>query len=302
MSGWLDYQRTVYKNRATAYINAAGNALLTAPGAAPKQLVYPEDLFSPECSPFILFFAVDPVTPNVLLDKIALYMPREIQVNYSINYGEATNYLEYLSGNDVSGAAGALANPVGAAATGGTALAAIIGAAKAGAGVRGRILAGLAGAATGAYAAINNSNGIGQTVSIHQKQMLNPHKAALFEGVNFRRHNFQFELIARNAAESDTINEILRVFKIHAHPEAGNANDQSSFFKWPSAWQIGLYSPARKYLYAISTSHLTNININYTAGGTRSFYSDTGAPVAIRLNLEFMETEQLTRERIRQGY
>lgn len=300
MSGWLEYQRKVYKDRATEYINSAGKALKQK--GLPKQLVYPEDLFSPECSPFILFFAVDPVTPDLLLDKIALYMPREIQVNYSINYGEATNYVNYASSEAVAGAADAVANPITAASAGGGALAAVLAAAKAGAGARGKLLAGIVGAATGAYTGISNQNAIGQTVSINQKQMLNPHKAALFEGVNFRRHSFQFELIARNPEESDTINEIIRVFKIHAHPEAGNPDAQSSFLKWPSAWQIGLYSPARKYLYAISTSHLTNININYTAGGTRAFYSDTGAPVAIRLNLEFMETEQLVRERIRQGY
>jgi hypothetical protein len=302
MSGYLKYQRKVNKERATDFITRAGAVLQQAKGASPKQLVYPQDLFSPDCLPFILFFAVDPVTPSVLLDKIALYMPRDIQVNYSLNYGEATNLAEYVSGNDVSGAASALMNPMSAIAAAIGVAGGVIGATGMGGRTLGKVLGGIAGGALGAYNSVNNGSSIGQTTNINQKNMLNPHKAALFEGVNFRRHNFQFELIARNAEESDTINEIIHTFKLHAHPEAGNADDPSSFMKWPSAWQIGLYSPARKYLYAISTCHITNIHVNYTSGGTRAFYSDTGAPVAVRLNLEFMETEWLTRERILQGY
>lgn len=298
MSGYLDYQRKVGKERSTEYINAAGSGMLTAKGASPKQLVYPQDLFSPECLPFILFFAVDPTTPNVLLDKIALYMPRDVQVNYSINYGEATDYMQYLEASTLD----ALTNPVAVASMIAGGVAGGLGAHSAGGGVTSKVLGGGAAALAAGKYALNNSSAIGQTRNINQKEMLNPHKAALFEGVNFRRHQFQFELIARNAEESETIKDIIRIFKEHAHPETGTSDAQASWFKWPSAWQIGLYSPARKYLYAISTCHITNIHVNYTSGGTRAFFSDTGAPVAVRLNLEFMETEQLTRERIRQGY
>lgn len=304
MAGYLDYKRKVDKARSDSYINQAGQSfnMYNSPGySAPKQLVYPQDLFSNDSLPFVLFFAVDPVTPSVLLDKIALYMPRELQVNYSLNYGEATNLVDYISENDVTGTSTML-NWISGGAAGLSGGAAYLAARALGASRWGRLGATALGALSGAAATVSNSNSIGQTSNIENKILLNPHKAALFEGVNFRRHSFQFELIARNVQESDTINEIVQTFKLHAHPEAGNANDPSSFFKWPSAWQIGLYSPARKYLYAISTSHITNIHVNYSSGGMRSFFSETGAPVAVRLNLEFMETEQLTRERIRQGY
>jgi hypothetical protein len=298
--GYLDFQRKIQKDRATDYINQAG-ANLEKKGT-PKQLVYPQDLFSPECAPFILFFAVDPTKPDVLLDKIALYMPRNIEVNYGINYSEATNYLKYLSSNSLAGLGELASDPLygGAAAFG--AIRGAIGAAMAGGSVAGKISGAALGAIASGLNAFKASNAIGQTASINSKKTLNPHKAALFEGVNFRRHNFQFDLIARNEEESETIREILQTFKIHAHPDAGNPDDQSSVFYWPSAWQIALYSPARKYLYAISTSHITNIAINYTGGGTRAFFADTGAPVVVRLNVDFMETEQLTRERIRQGF
>jgi hypothetical protein len=300
MSGYLDYQRKVNKERATELLAQAGSNMQRS--GIIQQLFYPQDLFSADSSPFILFFAVDPTKPDVLLDKVALYMPRDIQVNYGINYGEATNYLQYATAESAAGAADALTNLItgGSAALGGVAGA--VGAGLAGAGRLGRVLGGLSGFGLGALTAFKGSNAIGQTARLNQKRILNPHKAALFEGVNFRRHLFQFDLIARNAEESETINSIIRTFKVHAHPEAGNPNDQNSFFYWPSAWQIGLYSPARKYLYAISTSHITNISVNYTSGGIRSFFSDTGAPVAVKLAIEFMETEQLTRERIRQGY
>jgi hypothetical protein len=299
MSGYLEYQRKVNQQRATELLTQAG-AQLKRSGLI-QQLFYPQDLFSADSAPFILFFAVDATKPDVLLDKIALYMPRDIQVNYGLNYGEATNYVEYLTEASALGAVDAAMNPITGATAAAGAITGALGARAAGAGIRGRVLGGATGAALGVVTSLGSGR-IGQTVKANQKRTLNPNKAAIFEGVNFRRHVFQFDLIARNSAESETINNIIRTFKVHAHPEAGNPDSENSFFYWPSAWQIGLYSPARKYLYSVSTSHITNISVNYTPGGIRSFFSDTGAPVAVKMTIEFMETEQLTRERIRQGY
>lgn len=303
--GYLDYIRKTYKDRATDFITQATNGLQSDPtaGTGYTQMVYPQDLFSPESAPFVLFFAVHPTKVNVVIDKIALYMPRNLEVDYGINYSEATNYYNYLpsSWSQASDDAATIVNRTlslgGLAAAGAGAMAG----GRAGSGLWGKLSGALAGAGAGLLGASSRSNSVGQTININQKTTLNPHLASTFEGVNFRRHPFQFELVARNAEESETINQIIYTFKYHGHPVAGPDN-KALFQNWPSSWQIGLFSPARKYLYNISTCQLTNMRVNYSSGGSRAFFADTGAPVSVTLSLEFVETELLTRERIKQGY
>jgi hypothetical protein len=299
MSGYLDYIRKIYGERATKFMDQAGQGFLPPDeNYEVGQLVYPQDLFSPDSSPFILFFAVHPTNTNVILDKIALYMPKDVSVNYGINFSEATNLFEYgnmmkdPSVKEYFATAETVSLAAWAAAKG----------AAGGQGWVGKILGGTLGGLSAAGNIASRSNSIGQTISIQKKKTLNPHLAASFEGVSFRRHPFTFDLVARNQAESDTINDIIYKFKYHAHPEAGDPDSSATFWEWPSAWQIGLFSPARKYLHNISTCHITNMNVSYSTGGTRAFFSDTGAPVSVRLSLEFMETELMTRGRIRQGF
>lgn len=307
---YLDSIRKLFPNRATDFIDSIQNEWgnLSRAGDTPTwnaptgnvdgaagQLVYPDDLFSADSAPFVLFFAVDPVKVNTdPLAKIALYMPKELEVHYGINYGESTNYFQYgniLHDKTVDEFA---SNPLVAATglySGGVA-------GFNGGGVGGSVSA----AVNGLLTAARQDTAIGQSIALNRKKSLNPHLASIYEGVNFRRHPFTFDLVARNEGESDTINQIIYKFKYHAHPEAGNPDAQNTFVEWPSSWQIGLFSPARKYLFNISTCQLTNFHVSYSTGGTRAFFSGTGAPVAVRISLEFMETEAMTRGRIRQGY
>lgn len=302
MADYYDYIRKTYGERATEFLKEAGKNFMPIDDKKGEvdQLIYPQDLFSPESSPFILFFAVHPTENKVILDKIALYMPREIGVNYGLNYSEATNVFAYANMMSDPSVADYYTDGIAAASVAYGALRGLAGAA--GAGKIGKTAGAITGAASAALGVANRSGAIGQSISINSKKTLNPHLAASFEGVNFRRHAFSFDLVARNPEESETINKIIYKFKYHAHPDAIGPDSKATFWNWPSAWQIGLFSPARKYLYNISTCHITNMSVNYSTGGTRAFFNDTGAPVSVRLSLEFMETELMTRDRIRQGF
>ena len=50
----------------------------------------------------------------------------------------------------------------------------------------------------------------------------------------------------------------------------------------------------------IATCVLTSCDVNYTPNGVKSFAS--GAPTQITMNLSFMETEQLTKQHVDQGF
>lgn len=303
MADYLSYLRKIGTNNGEI-LKKAGSLYESSDSA--ESFIYPQDLFTADSAPFILFFAVHPTKPFVILDKIALYMPRNLLVQYGISYSEMSNPIEQaknaLSWDTVTGLPGRL-GVEGGAITGAATIAGAIGGYVVG-GVKGAAAgAGLAGTAT-AGGLVFNSNRLSQlsrAVSVATKEITNPHQAVVFEGVQFRRHDFTFDLIARNKEESDVINRIIYKFKYHAHPSAISTNP-SVYWQWPSNFNIGLFSPARKYLYNISTSFLTNISVDYMSGGQRSFFADTGAPVAVRLGLQFMETEVLTRERIEQGF
>ncbi len=50
------------------------------------------------------------------------------------------------------------------------------------------------------------------------RRIVNPHMSLLFKGIGFRTFTFNFQLMARNQAESDYINNIIYTFRYHMHP------------------------------------------------------------------------------------
>ena len=152
----------------------------------------------------------------------------------------------------------------------------------------------LGGAAGGVAAAALGSIGQGALRGLGIAR--NPHIANVFTGVNFRQHNFQYKLIAKNKKESDTIRDLIRNFKYHMSPEYKSANH---VFNYPSQFQIILR--AGDYLFKIGDSVLTSFDVNYTGEGAPYFFEDTNAPYSVTLSLTFVEDTIVTKKEIRQG-
>lgn len=144
----------------------------------------------------------------------------------------------------------------------------------------------------------------GQEAKLEQYmgKVVNPHMANLFQGVGFRPFTFTFDLVAKNAAESKNIREIIKRFKFHMAPDLGKPTGGNRFFNYPDNFLIGLFSPSQDYLFKISTCVLAGCEVDYGATSIPSFFLDTGAPVAIKLTLTFKELEIMTKARINQGY
>jgi hypothetical protein len=88
-------------------------------------------------------------------------------------------------------------------------------------------------------------------------------------------------------------------------PELRGSN--SRFLTLPSTFDIHyMYqmtpslATENQFYNKIATCVLTSCNVNYTPNGVKSFAS--GAPTQITMNLSFMETEQLTKQHVDQGY
>ena len=124
----------------------------------------------------------------------------------------------------------------------------------------------------------------------------NPHLANVFTGVGFRKHNFQYKLIAKNEKESEAIRDMIRNFKYHMAPEY---TFQNHVFNYPSQFQIILR--AGDYLYKIGDSVLSDFEVNYTGEGAPYFFEDTNAPYSVTMSLSFTEDTIVTKKEIREG-
>ena len=134
---------------------------------------------------------------------------------------------------------------------------------------------------------------------------VNPMLEQTFKSVPFREFQFDYQFIPKNEREKDDVHKIINLFKFHMHPEFAQGSEAR--FIVPSRFQI-MYmyrSKENTYVPRVSRCVLKNMDVNYAAGDeVQSFKGDNqGAPMSnITMNLQFAETEIMTKETIAQGY
>jgi hypothetical protein len=114
----------------------------------------------------------------------------------------------------------------------------------------------------------------------------NPYLAAVFEGVNFKSHQFSFQLTPKNAQESDTIRSIISAFRNASLPSDATI---TGFYDYPAQVQAAFSDDS--YLFDIKTSVITAFDINYHGKG--AYYHDVNgkkAPVEVSININLLET------------
>ena len=281
------------------------------------------------------------------LTSIKLPLPAGLQTAYNISYSETSlgalgrEFMDALGGDDKAqkllvGAAGAAA--IGGAAGGGIA-------ALTGSGIMGGVLGGASAgiavkAVEGGLKGDQRLGQIGLSSVMGEDKMAaaaasqfgvarNPHKVVLFDSVGFRKHSFSYQFTPKNRRESETLKQIIKLFKYHASPgmnptktiDVGNINNMlqklggegklknvelsggKHFFSYPEFWRIKFHHP--EFLFTIGESVLTSVDVNYHGGGSLSYARDTAdatpAPTQVNLNLSFMETDIITKEKIEDG-
>lgn len=194
---------------------------------------------------------------------IFLYVPDALTDNMSIEYGEAEKGLmEGLVG-------GLFANEGGA----GTDMAEL-----------GQLLIG------GAPGGDIIKQSMGKTI--------NPLKFQLFKGVAFRTFSYNFTLRPTSSKESSVIKEMVHAFRLSALP--GTTGDNDRIYTFPNEWAIRFHGPFKDYIDYPLVSVLTGVNVDWTGGQGFTHMID-GAPAAITLTLEFVETSTLDRTKYKGG-
>lgn len=130
---------------------------------------------------------------------------------------------------------------------------------------------------------------------------LNPQLEVLFKGTDMRQFQFDFLFSPYDADEAKSVISIIKQFKFHQAPEVV-VDSVGRFFVPPSEFDIDFLNNGQKNtnIHQIGTCVLTNMNVDYAPNGWSTFAD--GTPTNIRMTLNFMETEIITKQRIDQGY
>lgn len=130
-----------------------------------------------------------------------------------------------------------------------------------------------------------------------------PFVEVLFKGVTNREIPMSFVFKPKNEDESRRAREICRRFKYHMHPEFKYRDTDSSYFLHPSIVDITFMKidssgqgQINEWLWRISTCAITDVQIDVTGDDGYMVHHDD-APTTIKLDLTFMELEQLHKGR-----
>ncbi len=132
-------------------------------------------------------------------------------------------------------------------------------------------------------------------------QVVNPFTSMLYQGPRLRQFQLDFSLYARNQKESESIQKIIKAFKLAMHPDAEKGGE-SVFFDFPYIFDVFFITPATDKMFNIKKAALTDLSVDYAGSGAPSFFNVSWAPVDIRLSLTFKELELLTRSEIDQNF
>jgi len=222
-------------------------------------------------------------------DTIALYMPDTLNFTYDQKYSEMN------LGGGVFGLLGAAADAGVSIAAGGKA-ADIIGK-NLSPFILSQIARGFGDAGVALFA-----SGTGTVI--------NPQLELIYTSPAFRQFRFEFMFYPRSEKEAVEVQYILDRLRFHQAPEIlnqGTAGGLGGFFLVPpSEFDIKFYynGSINPNIPPISTCVLTQIDTDYAPNGfatyekpnrTKATIGGTGMPVAIRLSLQFMETQILTK-------
>jgi len=136
----------------------------------------------------------------------------------------------------------------------------------------------------------------------------NPFTEHIFQKVDARTHTFTYTFLPKNLGESQTIDNIIELFKFYMLPANQAANGgiggqgQPIFFSFPYEFQI-VYSVGAT-TFQLLPSVLETLSVDYadSVGSPKFFTSDTVGkqyPAKIDLTLVFQEVMLLTRDKIK---
>lgn len=140
--------------------------------------------------------------------------------------------------------------------------------------------------------------GIGEATSKTSGVAANPKKEQLFKQVDFRTFSFTYQFFPKSASESRNVQEIIKLFKLHMHPEFKTGSNNFMYL-YPSEFDISYYHNGAENLniHRHTSCVLTDLSIMYSPQGVFTAFPD-GSPTQINITMTFKELAILTKENI----
>ena len=138
-------------------------------------------------------------------------------------------------------------------------------------------------------------------------QAINNFLEVMFTGISHRKFSYTWKFAPKNAEESENVYKIIQKFKYHMSPEHKGGN-YGRYYTVPSEFDIFYMfrGEENQWLHKISSCVLMNMDVNYTPNQYQTFRphkNRKGAPpVEMDLKLDFMETQLITRDLVKDGY
>ena len=234
-------------------------------------------------------------TTKRIMQSVAIYLPPNVQDTYTTTYNaSATGIIGFLAASGITGTQAFRNKDFDKVAemilgTGGAALEQIL--KDSGASITEMLTGG-----EGAYEMVNKIFG----------RSANPYMEVLFQGPELRQFTYDFTFAPKSSEEQDEVKKIIECFRFHQAPE--RRSDHNLFLGLPAEFDIHyMYQPPNTesayenpFYNKIATCVLQSVNVDYTPGKVASHQQ--GAPVLIKMSLQFLETEMITKEFIKEGY
>jgi hypothetical protein len=133
----------------------------------------------------------------------------------------------------------------------------------------------------------------------------NPMLEVLYSSPDFRTFRFDFMFYPRSEKESSAVQNIIERFRFHQSPEVNTKFGNGFFMVPPSEFDISFYynGTINPNIPKISTCVMESMDVDYAPNGFSAYevpgesakMGRTGMPVAIRMSLQFKETEIMTK-------
>jgi hypothetical protein len=136
--------------------------------------------------------------------------------------------------------------------------------------------------------------------------VVNPMLEMIYSTPSFREFRFDFVFYPRSEKEATEVQKIINRFQFHQAPEI-ESQGEGFFLIPPSEFDIKFYynGGVNPNIPEISTCVLTSVDVDYAPNGFAAYeiqgevdakMGRTGMPVAIRMSLNFKETEIMTKD------
>ena len=125
-----------------------------------------------------------------------------------------------------------------------------------------------------------------------QGAIINPNFELLFNGPKLRSFAFTYRMSARSEPETQTIMQIIRMFKQSMAVQRSTAN---LFLKTPNTYKLTFRKStdaAHDFLPKVKECALTNFNVNYVPDGTYATFENSSM-VAYEIQFQFSELEPI---------